>query len=351
MLDEQQEEVQEQQSNKTIFQIADEASEPTEDSLDEGQEAETHETEEAQQTQFSVEELTQKAETEDLTEEEIQFLEDQGYQYESAEGEGKKEEEEEEVDAPLYADLLSDEFPDKEYSSREEYEKDITEAYKKKADELKKELESTEMFRNKLAENPDWDAMFKAVTQGKSLRVAMIEAGMTPEDLEFMPEDEDYQQGIDAKVQLELKKKEREAEQIKVQQNIKESENNIIDWQKNNEVPDNLKAQVLQRANQINENILTGIITPDLLTMIYNHLTIDSKVENARNSGLREGKNQKITRVKKKLKGDGQPRLSGASKASRKISKKPQGDRMIQSMINDYGNKPKSLGAMLRKAK
>lgn len=335
----------EQEPKKSVFQMADDASEPDEDQ-DEAEEEEEEQEEEQEQEQeqeeeqdekpkFDADKLVERFEKgEELTEEEEEFLVENGFAERT-----EAPEKDTEFTPPTDAEKLKQIFPDREFKSAEDFDnarEEFFERFNEVQAELNETKQTTQSIAKVLTENPEMQAIIKALDKGISVRAALIEAGFTAEDFHVLEDDDDKEDMIEAQVNAREQKRIREQQEAERNRNMAESEKRINSLQMDQQQKDKL----YERVNTVFDDFTKGIIRPETLEMFTKALNYDSNVSKAVEMAKKEVRNEKIQLVKKRKQGDGMPRL--VSKAVR-TNKKVQSDPLIDQISQQAAQRPKSF--------
>lgn len=263
-----------------------------------------------------VTELTEKAEKDGLSDEEVKFLEAQGYEVKSEEEteEGKEggeatEEGTQEVDnSTPFDDFLQENAPDSEYTTKEEKFGAIK-------DWISKEVEQSKQLVQVFEDTPDLLNLTNYLIEnpGTDLRAALLSLG---EEFTEAPEagDEGYEEFVIAQSKAKEQKK-AQKEQVKQRQtNHQTSISEVQQYIKSNQLNEDQGTQLFGAIDQVIKNLSESKMTPEFIEMISNGLNFKKAVKAAEAKGELKGMNKSITVQKKRKQGDKLPVLpSGTS--------------------------------------
>lgn len=97
--------------------------------------------------------------------------------------------------------------------------------------------------------------------------------------------------------------------------NFEKTNTIVAKFLKDNKLSDEDIDGILESVNEITEAGISGLMTEEVLSLIHKARMYDKAVEEARNQGLTDGRNQRIALSKARQKGDGLPHVSGKSTA------------------------------------
>lgn len=329
----QEQSAQPKEEQKSVFQMASDSSEPEEQEEQEEleeieQEAPDQEANEEQEEgpEFNSEDLMARLEQdEELSEEEINFLKDEGL---------IQVEDVPEFVAPSDLETLQGYFPGRKFDSAEDVEQARTELYEKYNEEIEGRKALTQQVQeitNTLNGSDELKDIVKAIQNGRSLRAAIMEAGFSASDFEVQEGDEDEEDMIEAKVNAREKQRQKQKQEEEFKANYAQSTQVIESL----EYQPEQKQQVLDKLNKTFQDMTKGIVTKETIEMFAKALNHDSEIEKAEQRAERRIKNQKITILKQKKKGDGQPRI--VSRQTRKST--PKQDPFFSNMTQSIAQK------------
>lgn len=343
-----------EQGRKTIFEMASDATE-TEDEEPEyttGSESEQDDvptntkTTKEDTSKWDPEEIMSRFENgEDLSEDEEQYLVDQGY----AETVDKDSDAEpNDIEKPQDAEVLEKYFPDEKFKTEEDYSKardTLYEQYGNIQEELNETKKTTDQIAKVLTDNPEMQGIIKALNKGVSVRAALIEAGFAPSDFEVLEDDDDAEDMIEAQVNAREQKRLKEQQEKEVQENMQQSEKLIEQLQ----IDDSQKEKLYEKVNTVFQDFIKGKITDDTLNMFSKALNFDKEIEKASEQAARRVRNEKIQLTKKRKTGDGLPKL--VSRGRKDTMTKKNEDQFMNSLSSRIIGKPTGLMAMIKAKK
>ncbi|MEC7753780.1 MAG: hypothetical protein VYB44_07105 [Bacteroidota bacterium] len=317
------------EEKKSIFQMASESSEPDnedqedqEDQEDHQEEGEQGSIESEEQEEFDSEELISRLEKdEELTKEELDFLKKEGL---------IEMEEVEEFIAPPDLEDLQSFFPGRNLSSQESVEqarKELYEKYNEAINNSNQLSQQVQEITNTLNESEELRDILKSLKNGRSLRSAIIEAGFSASDFEVSEGDEDEEDMIEAKVNARERQRQRQKQEEEQKANMAQT-NQVIE---SLEYSPEDKEKVLNLVNETFQDMIRGKVTKQTIEMFYRALNHDSQVKKEVEKAERRIRNQKITILKQKKKGDGQPRI--VSRQNRTTT--PQKDTFFSALTQN----------------
>jgi len=115
-----------------------------------------------------------------------------------------------------------------------------------------------------------------------------------------------------------------EKERAQAMQNIQEYNNTLTAYGKENSLSDEQIKEVHSGVMQLADNILMGVISKELIDMVYKGLNYDKDVQEAADTGFVEGKNDVVeARMKEKTQANAVPDFSNASGMGTASRRKP----------------------------
>lgn len=161
---------------------------------------------------------------------------------------------------------------------------------------------------------PEFSSIISSLATGDTLRVALIKAGIGPEDFALESETEE---DAEALVQAKLERKKAIDEQKKAQKqfadNSAKSEKILEDFKAKRGLDDNTSQKVVQAMADFVQKSMNGILTEDSLDLFLKAVKFESEVSSAETRGQIKGRNEKISIERQKRAGDGIPALGGRS--------------------------------------
>lgn len=316
----QEQSAQPKEEKKSVFQMASDSSEPEEQEEQEEQEEpeqieqevpDQEGNEEQEEQEQNADDLIARLENnEELSDEELEFLKSEGL---------IEMEEVPEFVAPSDLETLQGYFPGRKFDSPEDVEQARTELYEKYNEEIEGRKALTQQVQeitNTLNGSDELKDIVKAIQNGRSLRAAILEAGFSASDFEVQEGDEDEEDMIEAKVNAREKQRQKQKQEEEFKANYAQSTQVIESL----EYQPEQKQQVLDKLNKTFQDMTKGIVTKETIEMFAKALNHDSEIEKAEQRAERRIKNQKITILKQKKKGDSQPRI--VSRQTRKSTPK-----------------------------
>ena len=320
-----------------------EAQETTEDKPEESEK--TTEDKPDDTPEFDEESLVAKAEAgDDLSDEEIKFLQEQGHEIElneeeASEGSAEEEKPKEQTveEPPAYAELLQEYYPEEEFTDRSSFESKMLE-------HLESERAANDQLVKVFNENPSWLSAIQDMQNG----MTEVEALANNFDLEALresgvpePGTPEYRQFI---LDEEKKKEAKQAESRRIEQknvNIQNAAKKMVEFTKNKGMNQRQQAQFFTEVDDFIERVNNGEVGSDeLLETIYKSLNYDKDLKVAEQVGETRGVNKKIKAFKrKKVKTDGIPKPQ--VKATEEKSKKPETvvkdgvDKIIDKLLSN----------------
>lgn len=257
--------------------------------------------------------------------------------------------EQETDDAPKIANLmpenLREAFPDKDFDNEDDVN-EVLDALLEDRDalgETKKTLESERESQQKLydvLDNSDETVqLLRQMANGKDFFEALSSIVDIEARLSEMKEDdpEKYKQVLKEQAKREARLEQEEQQRQKLEQDYADNESasqeNITTFQKEKEFDNTQKEEFLGSINKHFANIVHGKVTPDFLQVMYRGLQYEKDVEQAKEKGKIEGKNEKINAERQKKMGDGLPITRGGK--PKQQPKASRGKRAIASIVRD----------------
>ena len=244
-----------------------------------------------------VKELQQK---EELSDDEVKFLEDNGYEVTVEETEESKEEtvedkqtEEKEIGIPQYAETLLNLYPGEKIDNKDEAE-----------GLLMKHLENEQNVTNQLGEiikgNPELSDVLKDMMQNKTDFMTAITTHLDIEGSKPVPGDDNYEQYIEQKV---LRKQQREQEKQRhavLEENKKSSAEVANSYVKDKGFDANTKSEFFNKIDSVVQNLNQGKVDDQMLDIFFKGMNYEKDVAVAEKKGEIIGANKKIFTIKRK---------------------------------------------------
>lgn len=229
--------------------------------------------------------------------------------------------------------------PDVNMDDEESYYSALDDEYNSNQDELTRYRDSNKKLNDMFMENPQAAYFMNDLLDGKKkMGVALIEHfGSLFKDAVNDPSPENVKEFADALDEHAKRIKKNDELQAAFESNIDKSEATIEEWaSKNNMKPEQIDA-VRDYINQQFGNLVSGIITPELLDFAYKGLNYDKDVAAAQETGMAEGRKQRIKEKLRKGKSDGMPVMPGGGQAR----ERPQDTFLANTNTEDPWTKAK----------
>ncbi len=281
-----------------------------------------------------VQELQKK---EELSDDEVKFLEDNGYEV-TVEGkeeetvqDNKEEEKVEEIGIPQYAETLLNLYPNEKIDSKDEAE-----------GLLMKHLENEQNVTNQLGEiikgNPELSDVLKDMMNNKTDFMTAITTHLDIEGSKPVPGDDNYEEWVEQKI---LRKQQQEQEKNRLQvleQNKKSSAEVANSYVKGKGFDNNTRSEFFNKIDTVVQSLNQGKVDDQMLDIFFKGMNYEKDIAVAEKKGEIMGANKKIFTIKRK-EANVMPRVTSNSA----IKGKPQ-----QQYTNDSAKK---LDAFLGKSK
>lgn len=162
------------------------------------------------------------------------------------------------------------------------------------------------------AEFPEFRSMISELNNGKPLR-AVIASNFDAADLIPDASDDDYNEWEKARNERKSRREAEEAFIKEVEDNMAES-NGIIDvYAVDKDYDEDKKKAIIEKVNEIAENLYKGKITPEFLDLVQKGLNFEDAVAFATQAGEIKGRNEnieaKMESESRSKKGDGIPSM------------------------------------------
>lgn len=207
--------------------------------------------------------------------------------------------------------------PDVNMEDEEAYYGALDDEYNSREEELARNRESNEKLNNMFLENPNAAYFMADLLDGKKpMGVALMEQfGPLFKEAVNDPSPENVKAFGDALQAHADKMKKEEEMQAQYEANYDASQQVIEDWSKaNNVTPEQRKAVQDYITNEF-ANLLSGLITPEMLDFALKGINHDADVAAAEEQGTARGRNQRIDEQLRKGRGDGMPMIAGGGGA------------------------------------
>ena len=219
-----------------------------------------------------------------------------------------------------FRESFASRHPDVNMEDEEAYYTALDDEYNSREEELKRNRENNEKLNNMFLENPNAAYFMNDLLDGKKqMGVALIEQfGELFKDAVNDPSPENVKAFADALDAHAKQIKKNDELQAQFEQNVDASETTIENWATEHKAtPEQIDA-MREFINTQFGNLVTGIITPEMLDFAYKGLNYDKDVAAAEETGEATGRNQRIQEKMRKGKGDGMPMIAGGRQAQTK---------------------------------
>lgn len=230
--------------------------------------------------------------------------------------------------------------PDVNMDDDEAYYAALDDEYNSREDELRANRESNEKLNNMFLENPNAAYFINDLLEGKKqMGVALVEQfGDLFKDAIDDPSPENVKAFADALDAHAEQIKKNDELQAQFEQNVDASETTIEAWSaQHNVTPEQLDA-IREFINLQFGNLITGIISPEMLDFAFKGLNYDKDVAAAEETGAAAGRNQRIQEKIRKGKGDGLPMIAGGR---RQVQERKKDGFLARVMQEDPWSKAK----------
>lgn len=164
----------------------------------------------------------------------------------------------------------------------------------KMADEYDRMEGNERQMNDLLASNPSFGDMIRDAKEGKSFFPSLVErfgADNLRQALEDPAVAEELGKANDAYMQ---RTQQEAADKETAQQNFEESALNIEQYAKEHNLTDEQVNEVLVKATDFAKDIFQGKVSPEVIDMFYKSMNYDNDVEEARETGRVQGRNENI---------------------------------------------------------
>lgn len=289
---------------------------------------------EEEEVEYSEEDILAKVENGDsLTDEEQQFLEENGYEIqeegseEEEDEDEEEEEEEEEIDNEVPEDMevfetekidgiLSEIAPNQEFNSFEEKEQAI-------AEHFEKEKQTNEVLTSIFENNSELVDLVNYLNENPNsgFKEAIIGTGIDIESAIPEPTDPEYRDYILSQEKAKENKKNIEKVNKERAENYNKSENQFIDFIKEKKLSKKDAQHISSQVDEVVENLAMGIYSRKFLEGILKANNYESDVAKAKVTGEVNERNKKIVVMKNKSKKRIPSLNSKGQKTKQKFSK------------------------------
>lgn len=216
-----------------------------------------------------------------------------------------------------FRESFASRHPDVNMDDEEAYYSALDDEYNSREEELKRNREANEKLNNMFLENPNAAYFMNDLLDGKKQMgvVLMEQFGELFKDAVNDPSPENVKAFADALDAHAKQIKKNDELQAQFEQNVDASETTIENWATEHKAtPEQIDA-MREFINTQFGNLVTGIITPEMLDFAYKGLNYDKDVAAAEETGEATGRNQRIQEKMRKGKGDGMPMIAGGRQA------------------------------------
>jgi hypothetical protein len=216
----------------------------------------------------------------------------------------------------IFGERLKKKYPDREYADDEALFGQINDDYDEYDNKLKGYKDSEDKFAGMITQYPQSAQFIADMANGKNPWVSMVEQ-LGIDGITDIFENPKYKEEI-AKAQEDYlarktKNDELEAEYSK---NLGETIKMLEDVQKEMSLTDEQIDQTWDKLTQIANDAIVGKASRETFEMIYKAINHDTDVEQAREEGKINGRNERIVeKLRKDTASDGVPNLAGSNNA------------------------------------
>lgn len=243
-----------------------------------------------------VKELQEK---EELSDDEVKFLEDNGYEVTVEQEEGTEETvedtktEEKEIGIPQYAETLLNLYPGEKIENKDEAE-----------GLLMKHLENEQNVTNQLGEiikgNPELSDVLKDMMQNKTDFMTAITTHLDIEGSKPVPGDDNYEQYIEQKI-LRKQQKEQEKQRLTILEENKKSSAEVANsYVKDKGLDTNTRSEFFGKIDAVVQSLNQGKVDDQMLDIFFKGMNYEKDIAVAEKKGEIIGANKKIFTVKRK---------------------------------------------------
>ena len=216
----------------------------------------------------------------------------------------------------LFGERLKKKYPDREYADDEALFGQVNDDYDDYDAQIGQYQDREKRLSDMLAENPGSAQYIADMASGKDPFLGVIERlgidGIT--DLLNNPDKQEEYAEANAK-RIERLAKEKDLEET-YQKNFSESMELLSSKQQERGLSDEVVDEAMALLQGIVDDAVVGKITSETMDMVFNVISRDADIENARSEGVVAGKNAKIDeKLRKPSSGDGTPNLAGSNNA------------------------------------
>jgi len=207
--------------------------------------------------------------------------------------------------------------PDVDMNDEEAYYGALGDEYAANEEELRRSRADNEKLNRMFMENPNAAYFMNDMLDGKEqMGVSLMRHfGETFKDAVEDPTEENVKAFADALDEHAARIKENDRLQAEFEGNVEASEQTIDGWAREHKATPEQVDAMRDFINKQFGNLLSGIITPQMLDFAFKGLNYDTDVVAAEASGAAKGRNERIQERLRKGKTDGVPVIQGGGKA------------------------------------
>lgn len=237
---------------------------------------------------------------------------------------GEEDAADQDIDYASLTEPLKDFLPeDREVKTKEDFTQALSDFSKQYREEIEANESLVNLFENhsefgalarELNKNPDasfHQALYRVIGDG--------EQNIVP----------DKKEDPEAYAEYMIAKKEREREEARAQkekeQNLQTSEQAVKKFRETNDFGEQDINNIMSKAHEMIQSISKGKVTEEFLDIMAKGMNYEKAMEETSKEAERKGRNAGATKMRKKKKGDGIPKLSGKGGSSKKSGKKAEG--------------------------
>ena len=243
-----------------------------------------------------VKELQEK---EELTDDEVKFLEDNGYEVtveekEETVQENKEEvKNEEDIGIPKYAETLLNLYPNEKIDSKDEAESLLNR-------HLENEKNVTNQLGNIIKNNPELSDVLKDMMNNKTDFMTAITTHLDIEGSKPVPGDDNYEQWVEQKI-IRKQQKEQEQKRIEIlEQNKKSSAEVANSYVKDKGLDTNTRSEFFTKIDAVVQSLNQGKVDDQMLDIFFKGMNYEKDIAVAEKKGEIMGANKKIFTIKRK---------------------------------------------------
>lgn len=236
------------------------------------------------------------------------------------------------------SELLGEEHKFEKPEDYQQAVEKVVSKYKETEEQLNSEYETNQKLINAFENNPEFKEVAKGMVNGKSFNEALFSV-VNPDQMipDKQKEPEKYAEYLAGKKERERAEADRKQ---RLDENLKKTKSEIDSFKENQSLEESEAKGIIKKADEIANNVMQGLLTNDMLSLIHKGLNYDKAVEAAREEakqeGAKQGRSETRKRRQKDRQGDGLPQPpAGSGGAAPKGKGGPDDD--IASMLKDMG--------------